>query len=510
MRLSQLFSLPLSGPGLASCCLSATRNSQSRIVMRDEHPDWLFTIIIAVVALLPRLYVALAWAKEPVWDGHYYHFGAIRIAEGLGYSEDVIRHGLKVWKPWTHYPVGYSAFLAIFYAILGPHNWVAPVVNAFAGTGLVVVIARLAKRALGLPRGRLAAVLTAVHPGLIAYSAVVMTEPFAGFLVVLAVYFVARAPERTSTLWLAGTTLAMAVLVRPSSLLAAPLMIVLFPFSFWRAVTRTAIVSALCVLFVLPWTLRNCHRMDGCAFVSTNAGWNLAIGALTDDGRFRTLRAADGCPVVTGQVQQDRCWWQIGADTIRGNPRHFLALAPKKLAQTFDHESFVIEYLHEADPAAWPEELRKKGRDWLSASHRALVVFALFCVVAGVGWRRYKSLAFMVQSLLFAVLVFISKSVIDNDEHPYYWLIIIICTVFWLPLPGRPRHARALVFAVGFIALTALTHIAFFGDDRYHMVITPLLCLCAAAALGPEKSRLWDNQGVQVPDKPSRPESGCG
>ena len=235
---------------------------------RDNHPDWLFTITIAVIAMLPRLYVALVWAKEPVWDGHYYHFGATRIAEGLGYSEDVIRHGLKMWKPWTHYPVGYSAFLALFYAILGPHNWVAPVVNAFAGTGLVVVINRLAKRALGLWRGRLAAVLTAIHPGLIAYSAVVMTEPFAGFLVVLAVYLIVHAPDRRITLLLAGATLAFAVLVRPSSLLAAPLLVVLFPFSFWHAVTRTAIVSALCVLFVLPWTLRNCHRMDGCAFVS--------------------------------------------------------------------------------------------------------------------------------------------------------------------------------------------------------------------------------------------------
>jgi hypothetical protein len=93
-------------------------NSLAR-ALADTRSDWVFTVIIAIIALLPRLYVALVWAKEPVWDGHYYHFGATRIAEGLGYSEDVIRQGLKVWKPWTHYPVGYSGFLAIFYAILG-------------------------------------------------------------------------------------------------------------------------------------------------------------------------------------------------------------------------------------------------------------------------------------------------------------------------------------------------------------------------------------------------------
>ena len=457
---------------------------------RDERgADLYFTIAIALLALLPRLYVALVWAKEPVWDGHYYHFGATRIAEGLGYSEDVIRNGLKVWKPWTHYPVGYSAFLAIFYKLLGPHNWVAPVVNALAGTGLVVVVHRLARLALGTWRARVAATLTALHPGLIAYSAVVMTEPFAGLLVVLAAYVVVRAPERKLTLLLCGMTLAAAVLVRPSTLLAIPLLLALFPLSFWHAVARTSIIGVICVLFVLPWTWRNCNRMDGCAFVSTNAGWNLAIGALTDTGRFRTLRASDGCPVVTGQVQQDRCWWQIGLSVIKSDPRHFIALAPKKLAQTFDHESFVIEYLHEADPGAWPEPKRQVGRDWLSAAHRGLMVLALFCVAAGIHWRRYKSMGFIVQAILIAFFVTISKVVIDNDEHPYFWLIIALCTLFWLPLPGRPKHPGALVFSVGFIALTALTHVAFFGDDRYHMVVTPLLCLCAAAAFGPEKVR---------------------
>ncbi|HEU4534520.1 MAG TPA: hypothetical protein VFS00_10395, partial [Polyangiaceae bacterium] len=41
--------------------------------------DALFTAALFALALLPRLYVALAWAREPVWDGHYYDFGARRI-----------------------------------------------------------------------------------------------------------------------------------------------------------------------------------------------------------------------------------------------------------------------------------------------------------------------------------------------------------------------------------------------------------------------------------------------
>ncbi|HMJ12300.1 MAG TPA: hypothetical protein VK524_12840, partial [Polyangiaceae bacterium] len=132
-----------------------------------------FTLALAVVALLPRLFVAIAWAREPVWDGHYYHFGAERIALGLGYSEDVIARGISVWKPWTHYPVGYSGVLGLAYALFGSGLVVAPVVNAVIGVLLVVIVHRLARYYLSETRARIAAGLTALHPGLIAYTAVV-------------------------------------------------------------------------------------------------------------------------------------------------------------------------------------------------------------------------------------------------------------------------------------------------------------------------------------------------
>ena len=55
--------------------------------------DVAFAWALGMVAFLPRLFVAVAWSREPVWDGHYYHLGASRIARGLGYSEDVMVHG---------------------------------------------------------------------------------------------------------------------------------------------------------------------------------------------------------------------------------------------------------------------------------------------------------------------------------------------------------------------------------------------------------------------------------
>jgi len=83
----------------------------------------------------------------------------------------------------------------------------------------------------------------------------------------------------------------------------------------------------------------------------------------------------------------------------------------------------------------------------------------------------------------------LAKTVIASDAHPYYWLVVALCTLYWLPFPGHPQRFGIINFAVGFVALTALTHIAFFGEDRYHVVATPLLCLCAAAAFGPQARR---------------------
>ena len=54
--------------------------------------------------------------------------------------------------------------------------------------------------------------------------------------------------------------------------------------------------------------------------------------------------------------------------------------------------------------------------------------------------------------------------------------------------PGRPASPPALLLGVALLATTAITHAVFFGEDRYHMVVTPVLALLAAAALRPARA----------------------
>lgn len=454
-------------------------------------PDYGFTVAVALVALLPRVFVALAWAREPIWDGHYYHFGAERIALGLGYSEDIIVRGISVWKPWTHYPVGYSAVLAAAYALFGPGLVVAPLVNALIGTMTVVVVHRLARYYVSPNRARIAAGIAALNPGLIAYTVVVMTEPLAGLLLLCAGFFAIRFRRTWRGMLLGGAFLGAAALVRPSSLLALPLLALTQPRPWSMAIIRCAGAAVVTFALIAPWTIRNCVRMDGCALISTNGGWNLAIGAISDTGRFVTLRAQDGCPVVTGQVQQDRCWAKVGRDVIRTDPVRWLSLIPKKLAQTYDHESFAIEYLHEVNPAAWPESRRIAARALLSVFHRILLMVAALSAVASFGVRGRLNLRWAAQALAFLVVLTLAAAAFLDDTHPFFWLAVFLPFLALLPVPGRPTQGPVGRYLIGLIAVTSFTHALFFGDDRYHIVITPALCMLAAAALrrAPETRR---------------------
>jgi hypothetical protein len=451
-----------------------------------------FGFALFFVALVPRLFVALRWAGEPVWDGHYYDFGARRIAAGFGYSDDRWADGIVQWHPWCHYPVGYSAALGAVYRVFGSDLRVAAVFDASVGAALCVMTWLLARNALSPMRAKLAGVLAAFYPGLVVYAALVMTEPLAALLTLTSFWLVTRRPGSTTGFVAGGLVLGLGALVLPQTLLCAPFFALAEPPAalarlgknmLVRRAATAGLACALALAPVLPWSARNCKVMDGCALVSTNGGWNLAIGAFPRaTGRFETLHASDGCRVVTGQVQQDRCWRAYGFRQIREHPWHYLSLVPKKLGFTFDHESFAVEYLHEARPTAWPEKKRAAWRDALSSMHRLLLTAAAFAGIA-FAFRRRRTREIVAQgAALLAVLALAGIAV--SADAPHFWPLALAGAVLpFLPLPARPPLPDALVLALVLVGTTIVTHAIFFGEDRYHMVLTPVFCILAAAAL---------------------------
>ncbi len=465
--------------------------------------SWRRTLDVAAVALLARLLVVLLLPAEPVWDGYYYDLGARRMAAGLGYSEDLhlgtpTGEERVTFLAWAHYPVGYPGLLSLVYRVLGHGTWVAPMVNVLTGALLAAVVHRLARALFDDERRALAAgLLVALHPGLVLYAGALMTEPLAALLLLSAVLVARRGKTVATGPVLAGVLVGLSTLVRPNALLFVPFVALCvhdgvlrragesLARAFGRFVVRGAIVSALALVVVLPWTLRNCRVMDACTLVSTNAGWNLVIGAAPGaTGKFEFLvgRTPEGGPTCDegGQVAQDRCWYRYGVRLIRAHPGTWLSLVPAKLHYTLDAEWFPINYLREARPDLVSAGAHVVVGKFLTGFHHVLVAVAAFAALGGIARGEDLKGRRVQLALLVALSVLLGLSV--DVAIPRVWpLGVAACLLPLLPfLRGAPRRDPSEWAVAGVILTTLVTHAIFFGEDRYHLVATPAFALLAA------------------------------
>lgn len=425
--------------------------------------------LVFVVALAVRMAVVL-WAAgrfPPAGDGIYYHRLAARLAAGEGYT--------WLWPDGAvsfaaHYPVGYPALLAGPYAVFGSRPVVAMAVAALIGAFGAVAAWRLSvgwrRRGLALFAG----MAVAIHPGLVGYTVALMTEGVTASLWAVAAALVAVGRERRTNLrWGLGAALVLglATLVRPQSVLLAP---VLGAGLWWRAPLRRRMLAAFAValttlLCCLPWTLRNCQRMGRCALVSVNGGWNLLIGTEPEAGGWAPLRVPPRCQQVYDEAEKDACFGGAARTRIANEPVTWLAFAPQKLAATFDVGAAPAWYLHASNSEAF-DARRRRWLRWAEVAYeRALLLLALVgfgglrgklsCSIAGIG----------VLSLLsaHATLGFLALALLP-----------------WLS--GRWRSVPALVVSAA-IASTALVHAIFFGGGRYQLVLWALLAVPAARGL---------------------------
>ena len=102
------------------------------------------------------------------------------------------------------------------------------------------------------------------------------------------------------------------------------------------------------------------------------ARWRLKQ-ALGDEDQFAIAQPPAG---VDGPVAQDRCWAERGVATIRADVGAWLSRVPDKLRHTYNHESFAIAYLAEADPAAWERDHTWRVMNIMTSIHHALMLAA--------------------------------------------------------------------------------------------------------------------------------------
>jgi 4-amino-4-deoxy-L-arabinose transferase-like glycosyltransferase len=322
---------------------------------------------VGAVALAARLAVVVwAHARFPAAeDGHYYDVLARRLASGAGYT--------WLWPDGAvtyvaHYPVGYPALLAVAYRAWGASGAVAMTVAALLGAGAAVAAHRLVDGD-GVARWRplAAGLAVALHPALVPYTAAYMTEGVTAALLVVAAALAAGARARdagdarglATAAWLgAGLAMGVATLVRPQSLLVAPVLgaLSVAPGARWRTrAARAVAVAGIALACVAPWTARNCVRMHRCALVSVNGGWNLLIGAQTRGGGWEPVAVPSECATVWDEAGKDVCFERAGWASIARAPGAWLARAPGKVAATLDYFGAAPWYLHASNATAFDD-----------------------------------------------------------------------------------------------------------------------------------------------------------
>jgi 4-amino-4-deoxy-L-arabinose transferase-like glycosyltransferase len=429
---------------------------------------------VFALALLARLAI-VAWAHArfpPVEDGHFYDVFARRLASGAGYTwlwpDGVVTYA-------AHYPVGYPALLAVAYAVFGASGGVAMTFNALVGAASAYGAHRIVDGE-GVARWRplAAGIAVALHPALVPYTAAVMTEGVNAALLVIAAAIACRARETLRPwAWIvaAGFTMGIATLVRPQSLLLAPVLGVLAAAPGVGGVERLkrgVAITVLALVCVAPWTARNCVRMHKCALVSVNGGWNLLIGAQTARGGYEPLDVPPECATVWDEAAKDACFARAARARIAGAPGPWLVRVPAKLAATFDYFGAAPWYLHASNAAVFDERSKMHLGVVETAVCRGLLLLAL---VAGGRMPGLRATARKIIALAGAAAAV--------TVHGWLGYVALLACVALLGGRALARAPIGVSMTAAVIAATAVVHAVVFGDGRYGLVVVPFVTAMA-------------------------------
>jgi 4-amino-4-deoxy-L-arabinose transferase-like glycosyltransferase len=296
--------------------------------------------VLVVVGLSLRLLPVLCYGNADALylasdsDSWGYHRLASSLLAGHGYTWDV----RPPYAPNLYRPPGFPLLLLTVYALTGPWFVAAVVLQALAGTAVIVLVFLLARR-LGFSTrvALLAAAVQALDPVAIHYCNALMTETYTSALLLLTLGCLVRYQKSAHTRWLlaAGGLLAAGILVHPV-LLLLPLLLPVVP---WltpgtRSPRQFAAAAAALVLALAPasaWVLRNWHAGDFLDFSSVEAvnllkykaaGVEAALrGTARGFERDRLTRECEAAlPPDATPGERYRLWRQRGLAIILGHP----------------------------------------------------------------------------------------------------------------------------------------------------------------------------------------------
>jgi 4-amino-4-deoxy-L-arabinose transferase-like glycosyltransferase len=389
-------------------------------------------VTVFVVALSARLLVLRQLLPTKAWSGFYEYNEFARIAwavvSGYGYS-----------SPWAHTPLAptaveppiYSYLLAGIFRLAGPYSyaslWIAVTFNAVLSALTAVLVLHIGKRDFGAPTGVLAAWVWSCW----LYEAVVSVRLWESSLSAL---FLATALLVLPTLaesprwsrWLMFGLFAGIAALTNTTLLS------LFPF-FWlwlwilyrrrgRSCSKVLLASiGVCILTLLPWTIRNYETFHRLMPVRDNFGLELWLG--NHEGVTRLFDADfplrnPGEYNRVGELRFMEEKREIALAFIRQHPGEFLRLSAGRF----------FRYWTAPEMATW---LPVSALAWTG------MILAL--------WRKgLEAMPYSIILLIFPLIYYVTHT-FNSYRHPTEPAMILLAayaTVTALQALGRPLLRR--------------------------------------------------------------------
>ena len=274
----------------------------------DRRFGWMLGAVVAVGAAVRLIYVLTDHRKIIRGDGYDYHYSALRLADGLGYTQAFGQQG----APIAHHPPGWVTFL-------GAVSWLGArsirdhqLATVAVGLAVIALTGLVGKRYFNARVGLLAALIAALYPGFWLLEGNMLSEPLAllflgCFLLVIADLRDRPTPARCVLLGVISGLLALtrseelALLI----LVVAPVLLLARALPMRRRVAYLAVVLAACGAVILPWTIYNTTRFREPFLLSTNDG---------------PLMLTGNCPQIT--YAREKLGWYDLSCTVAVSRQH--------------------------------------------------------------------------------------------------------------------------------------------------------------------------------------------
>ncbi|MES1255815.1 MAG: glycosyltransferase family 39 protein [Acidobacteriota bacterium] len=418
----------LAGAGLGGL-VWRSRAGLGRYVEGLKPGAYLWLVLGAAVVL--RAAAVAYFPLEPMVDDAQFHRYAVAMVHGGGYGAP----GVRAW-----FPPGMSLVLAGWYFVTTPSPLAGKILQIGFSALLVWQTWATVRQFLPERVARLAALLVAVSPTLVFYTATLGYEILLALVLLLSCRLAFRVTtvhaSSVPTLLAIGALLGCGALLKPICLLLP----VLFAVAWWlidgsllRAAGRAALVVVVMLLVISPWTLRNYRVLHAFVPISTNGGTTLY--SANNPRATGLAMPVEPLPGESDEVSRDRLRMKAAVAWILGHPAASFQLALAKASYTWGASSSIMSVV---STDRLPPAVESACKALLNLTWTALLVWCIAATATGRPWSQPG----MVPATLVVAYVFGLHLFYEAHSRHHVPVVPLLCIVAATSLAAAPAGRR--------------------------------------------------------------------